>query len=183
MHMMSLYITNAPIQISGPNRPRTIERPNNNGNRSKMRKPGLINLAALSSLVIASLALSACAPRVTVRGNLPRDTELSKVEIGSHNRKQVARILGTPSTRGTFDGNVWYYISRKTEKTAFFEAEIVDQQVIAVYFNDKNVVQAIHRYNKDDKRQVEIVERTTPTAGRKYSIIDQLLGNLGRFGK
>jgi len=148
-----------------------------------MRKPGLINLAALSSLVIASLALSACAPRVTVRGNLPRDAELSKVEIGSHNRKQVARILGTPSTRGTFDGNVWYYISRKTEKTAFFEAEIVDQQVIAVYFNDKNVVQAIHRYNKDDKRQVEIVERTTPTAGRKYSIIDQLLGNLGRFGK
>jgi outer membrane protein assembly factor BamE (lipoprotein component of BamABCDE complex) len=148
-----------------------------------MRKPGLIKLSALSSLVIASLALSACAPRVAIRGNLPREEALAKVEIGSHNRKQVARILGTASTRGTFDDNVWYYISRKTEKTAFFEAEIVDQQVIAVYFNDKNVVEAIHRYNKDDKRLVELVERTTPTVGREYSIIDQLLGNLGRFGK
>lgn len=148
-----------------------------------MRKPGLIKLSALSSLVIASLALSACEPRVAIRGNLPREVKLSKVEIGSHNRKQVARILGTPSTVGTFDDNVWYYISRKTEKTAFFEAEIVDQQVIAVYFNDKNVVEAIHRYNKDDKRSVELVDRTTPTVGREYSIIDQLLGNLGRFGK
>jgi len=73
--------------------------------------------------------------------------------------------------------------AEKLKKTAFFEAEIIDQRVIAVYFTDKNVVHAIHHYNKDDKRQVEIVERTTPTAGRKYSIIDQLLGNLGRFGK
>jgi len=147
-----------------------------------MRTPGLIKITALSSLVIASLALSACAPRVDVRGNLPRKEALSKVEIGTHNRDQVARLLGTPSTIGTFDDKVWYYISRKTEKIAFFDAETVDQQVVAVYFNDKNVVEAIHRYNKDDQRQVEIVERTTPTVGKEFSIIDQLLGNLGRFG-
>ena len=148
-----------------------------------MRKHGLIKITALSSLVIASLALSACAPRVAIRGNLPREEALSKIELGTHDRNKVARILGTPSTIGTFDDNVWYYISRKTEKTAFFDAETVDQQVVAIYFNDKNVVEAIQRYNKDDQRQVGLVERTTPTVGKEFSIIDQLLGNLGRFGK
>jgi outer membrane protein assembly factor BamE (lipoprotein component of BamABCDE complex) len=138
---------------------------------------------AISGLVISTLALSACAPRVYIRGNLPREEALSQVEVGKHTRKQTAKILGTPSVTGTFDDHIWYYISRKTEKVAFFEEEVVDQQVVAVYFNEKNIVEAIHRYDKDDRRLVALQERKTPTVGKEYSIMDQLLGNIGRFGK
>ncbi|HJO97471.1 MAG TPA: outer membrane protein assembly factor BamE, partial [Rhodospirillales bacterium] len=77
---------------------------------------------------------------------------------------------------------VWYYISRKTEKFAFLDEKIVDQQVIAVYFGERDQVQAVHRYNRDDLREVGMVDRTTPTAGKDLSILDQLLGNFGRFG-
>jgi outer membrane protein assembly factor BamE (lipoprotein component of BamABCDE complex) len=129
-----------------------------------------------------ALVLGACSPRVAVRGNLPRDEQLAKITVGEQNRNEVAEILGTPSTLGTFDDKVWYYISRKTEKFAFLEETIVDQQVIAIYFDDKNVVQAIYRYDKDDLRQVGMVDRTTPTAGKELSVLEQLIGNLGRFG-
>jgi outer membrane protein assembly factor BamE (lipoprotein component of BamABCDE complex) len=129
-----------------------------------------------------TLLVSACSPRVAVRGNLPRDEQLAKITLGKHNRDEVAGFLGTPSTLGTFDDKVWYYISRKTEKFAFLDEEVVDQQVIAIYFGDSDVVQAVHRYNKDDLRQVGMVERTTPTAGKDLSVLDQLIGNLGRFG-
>jgi outer membrane protein assembly factor BamE (lipoprotein component of BamABCDE complex) len=142
-----------------------------------------IKKMAISGLVISTLALSACAPRVYIRGNLPREEALSKVEVGKHTRKQTAKILGTPSVTGTFDDKIWYYISRKTEKVAFFEEEVVDQQVVAVYFNEQNIVEAIHRYNKDDRRLIALQERKTPTVGKEYSIMDQLLGNIGRFGK
>jgi outer membrane protein assembly factor BamE (lipoprotein component of BamABCDE complex) len=129
-----------------------------------------------------ALAIGACAPRVSIRGNLPREEQLVKVVVGEQKRDEVAEILGTPSTLGTFDDKVWYYISRKTEKFAFLDEKIVDQQVVAIYFNDNDVVQAIHHYNKDDLRQVGMVDRTTPTAGKDLSILDQLIGNLGRFG-
>ncbi|NKB57867.1 MAG: outer membrane protein assembly factor BamE [Alphaproteobacteria bacterium] len=130
-----------------------------------------------------ALLVNACAPRVAIRGNLPRQEQMAKIKIGEQNRDEVAEILGTPSTLGTFDDKVWYYISRKTEKFAFLEEEIIDQQVIAVYFSDSNIVQAIHRYTKDDLRQIEMVDRTTPTAGKDLSVLDQLIGNLGRFGR
>ena len=127
--------------------------------------------------------LNACAPRVAVRGNLPRAEQLSKIKIGEQNRAEVAEILGTPSTLGTFDDKVWYYVSRKTEKFAFLREKIIDQQVIAIYFGERDTVEAIHRYNKEDLREVGMVDRTTPTAGKDLSIFDQLIGNLGRFGR
>ncbi len=139
--------------------------------------------ACLTIVLAAVLAISACAPRVAIRGNLPREEKVAKIAIGKQNRDEVAEILGTPSTVGTFDDKVWYYISRKTEKFAFLEEKIVDQQILAIYFGDKNIVQAIHRYNKDDLRQVGMIDRETPTVGKELSILDQLIGNLGRFGR
>jgi outer membrane protein assembly factor BamE (lipoprotein component of BamABCDE complex) len=132
--------------------------------------------------LVAALTIGACSPRVAVRGNLPRDEQLTKIKIGEQNRNEIAEILGTPSTLGTFDDKVWYYISRKTEKFAFFQEKIIDQQVIAVYFSERDLVQAIHKYNKDDLREISLVNRTTPTAGKDLSFVDQLIGNLGRFG-
>lgn len=133
------------------------------------------------TLAIA-LLVGACSPRVAVRGNLPREEQLTKIKIGEQNRNEVAEILGTPSTLGTFDDKVWYYISRKTEKFAFLDEKVVDQQVIAVYFSERDQVEAVYRYNKDDLREVGMVARKTPTAGKDLSFFDQLIGNLGRFG-
>lgn len=141
-----------------------------------------INSTGIAIAVAAGFFLAACSPRVAVRGNLPREEQLSKIVVGKQNRHEVADILGTPSTLGTFDDNVWYYISRKTENYAFFDEKVADQQVIAIYFDDKDIVQKIYRYDKDDRRQVGMIDRTTPTAGKELSVFEQLIGNLGRFG-
>ncbi len=137
---------------------------------------------SIASALALALLISACTPRIAVRGNLPREEQLSKIQVGEQNRNEVAEVLGTPSTLGTFDDKAWYYISRKTEKFAFLREKILDQQVIAIYFNERDIVEAVHRYNKDDLREVGMVDRTTPTAGKDLSVLEQLLGNLGRFG-
>ncbi len=137
---------------------------------------------ALAAVTIAAIALAACSPRITVRGNLLRETLLAKIEIGKQTKEDVAEILGSPSTLGTFDDRIWYYISRKTEKIAFLDEQVIDQQIVAVYFTDKDIVQAIQRYYKNDLRQIGMSERQTPTAGKELSVFEQLIGNLGRFG-
>ncbi|MEX2618115.1 MAG: outer membrane protein assembly factor BamE [Alphaproteobacteria bacterium] len=145
-----------------------------------IRKAGV---KALIALVLVATALSACAPRVAVRGNLPRAEQLEKIVVGEQTREDVLEILGSPSTLGVFDDKIWYYISRKTEKLAFFDEEVVDQQVVAIYFDDQNTVQAIQQYDRDDLREIDMVERETPTSGNELSIIEQFLGNIGRFGR
>jgi outer membrane protein assembly factor BamE (lipoprotein component of BamABCDE complex) len=142
-----------------------------------------IKQAGIAVTLATALLVTACAPRVAIRGNLPRDEQLARIQVGTQSRDEVAEILGTPSTLGTFDDKVWYYISRKTEKFAFFDEKVVDQKVIAIYFNESNTVEAIQLYDEDDLRQVEMVDRTTPTAGKDLSVFDQLIGNLGRFGR
>ena len=138
-------------------------------------------IVVLTTMLAAAVALSACAPRLTVRGNLPREAQLAKIVIGKQTREEVAAILGSPSAQGTFDDRIWYYISRKTKKIAFLDAQVVDQQIVAVYFTDKDIVQAIQRYDANDLRQIGMIERQTPTVGKELSILEQLIGNLGRF--
>jgi len=43
------------------------------------------------------------------------------------------------------------------------------------------VVDDIITYTENDKKEVELVSRVTPTAGNELSIIQQLFGNVGRF--
>ena len=77
---------------------------------------------------LAAALLAGCAPIVHQQGHI-RDAEvLAQIEPGQQTREEVARLLGTPSAVGTFDDRRWYYISRRTETTAFYEPELVNQE-------------------------------------------------------
>jgi len=105
------------------------------------------------------------------------------VQPGVQNKDQVAELLGTPSTRATFDDKIWYYVSKRTETTAFFAPNITDQQVLVIKFNDSNVVEKVQMYGMGDAYEIDPVGRTTPTYGQKLTFFQQLFGNIGRFTK
>lgn len=139
------------------------------------RKVVLLGAALLCVL------LSACEPKTAIRGNLPRDSQLAEIEVGQDNKERIVRLIGSPSTVSTFDDNVWYYMSRRTEKWAFLEPEIIEHQVLALYFDDLGVLRAIQAYNENDLREIAESERVTPTSGRTFSVLEQVFGNLNRF--
>lgn len=139
--------------------------------------------ARTAACVLASgLLLGACATTVAQRGNVPDPEKLEQIKPGD-SKDNVAQLIGSPSTIGTFSDKRWYYISRKTEKVAFFNPTTVDQQVIEVVFDDKDKVLEVKKLNLEDANDVDIVGRSTPTAGKSVTIMDQFLGNLGRFNK
>lgn len=133
------------------------------------------------ALCIAAIALAGCEPMIDTRGNLPDPETVLEVQPGVHDRNQVASILGTPSTVATFEDDTWYYVSRRTERIAFFEPEVVDQQVLVVKFDDTGLVSDMKVYGLEDGQVVEPVDRVTPTAGRELTVLQQLFGNIGRF--
>ena len=135
-------------------------------------------------LLLASVvALAACAPRIDQRGNLLDPDAVLAVKPGEQTKEQVAQLLGTPSTVATFNDKIWYYVSKRTSTTAFFEPSITDQQVVVIKVNDSNVVENVQLLGMDDAYEIEPVARTTPTYGQRLTILQQLFGNIGRFTK
>ena len=146
--------------------------------RRRGNAPAPLHLIAL----LAALALGACAPTVAQRGNVPDPEKLEQLKPGD-SKDKVVQMIGSPSTIGTFSDKRWYYISRKTEKVAFWDPKTVDQQVVEVLFDEQDKVQEVKRLNLADAYDVDPIGRTTPTAGKSITVLDQLLGNIGRFNK
>ena len=134
-------------------------------------------------MAAVALAVVACSPRIDSRGNLPDPDKLAEIKPGKHSRNDVAEILGSPSSIAVFDQETWYYISKRTEAVAFFEPDVAERQVVIVRFNKKGVVTGVETLGLEQGHAVEAVERKTPTAGAELSIMQQLLGNMGRFNK
>jgi outer membrane protein assembly factor BamE (lipoprotein component of BamABCDE complex) len=141
--------------------------------------PNALHRAA--AIALFGLGLAACAPTVDQRGNLPDDQRLAQIQPGVTTKDNVAKLLGTPSTVSTFDPNTWYYISQRTEQTAFFNPALLDQQVVIVAFDDQGVVRVVRHRGLEDGKEIEPIARATPAPGRELSFFEQLLGNLGRF--
>jgi outer membrane protein assembly factor BamE (lipoprotein component of BamABCDE complex) len=147
---------------------------------------GVLRKARLMPAITLSLAaagVAACAASVDQHGNLPPPDRLSEIHAGSTTRDQVTKILGTPSSTGVFDDKSWYYISRKTEKVAFFDPDVLDQQVYVVNFDGNGVVKSVDHKDMKDGRSIEPAPGATPAPGRELTFLEQVLGNLGRFNK
>jgi outer membrane protein assembly factor BamE (lipoprotein component of BamABCDE complex) len=100
---------------------------------------------------------------------------------GQDDKNRVEQLLGSPSTTGTFGDSTWYYISNRTTQTAFFDPDTIDQGILEISFDSQGIVEDMKIYDQSDGRLVAMVDRTTPTHGAELTILQQLLGNFGRF--
>lgn len=128
-----------------------------------------------------ALALAACSPIVQSRGNYVDDGRLQQLTPGTTTQNDVAYILGSPSTVAPFrEDEAWFYIGQVTEQRAFLNPQVVDRRVVAVSFDEAGFVTQVEELSLDDAEDVALVERETPTLGREMTVMEQLLGNLGR---
>jgi len=133
------------------------------------------------TLSVFCLALVACGSRIDTRGNLPDPERLAEVVPGEISRDEVFEILGSPTNITTFSDEVWYYISERTETIAFLAPEVVERQVVILRFDKTGILSAIDTKDAEAGREVQHVERTTPTHGNKLTVLEQIVGNFQRF--
>jgi outer membrane protein assembly factor BamE (lipoprotein component of BamABCDE complex) len=150
--------------------------------RFNIALPPRWRLALWPAAVVLALAVTGCVVSEDQRGNLPDPEKLAEIQPGSTTKEQVVRILGSPSSASTFDDDTWYYISRKIHQVAFFSPTVLDQQVYIVDFNDKGVVKDLGHKTLADGTPITPAPGATPAPGRELSFLEQLIGNIGRFG-
>ena len=133
--------------------------------------------------IAAVLILAGCSvvasPRM-LRGAQVDPDELKQLVPGTSTRKDVEALIGSPTTKGTFDDR-WIYISQTTHTRIGMLPGVDKQNVLMLAFDRNGVLQTMDRRDLKDGKPVTMVARTTPSPGSEASFMQQLLGNVGRF--
>jgi outer membrane protein assembly factor BamE (lipoprotein component of BamABCDE complex) len=122
---------------------------------------------AIGAALFAAVAASGCT-QVYHHGYMAPEGALEQLPLGS-SQEQVLIVLGTPSTVATISGEVFYYISQRTEQTSFLPAKETDRRVIAVYFDKNRKVQRLADYGLKDGKIFDYISRTTPSGGAEQN--------------
>ena len=131
-------------------------------------------------LVVMALGImpGGCFGETFQRGYVLPDGALQQIPLGA-SQEQVLIVLGTPSTVATVSGEAFYYISQRAERSfSFMPMKVVDQRVIAVYFDQNRKVKRIAEYGLKDGHVFDFVSQTTPTGGNDLSVITTIIHNL-----
>lgn len=137
--------------------------------------------AAALVLAAVGFAMAACDTPVHVRGHVTDPESIEAIKAGEYTEEDVLALLGTPSTVSTFNERKWYYIGYRSSQFAFERPEVLERNVLVVSFDDTGFVNDKEIYSLEDGREIEFVSRETPTEGRDFTVLQQLLGNLGRL--
>jgi outer membrane protein assembly factor BamE (lipoprotein component of BamABCDE complex) len=156
--------------------------------KTEMRVPGLGSkiahnrhrAARLALALACALALAGCGMTETLqRGYVLPEGALEQIPVGA-SQEQVLIVLGTPSTVATVNGEAFYYISQKTQRdAAFMPHAVVDQRVVAVYFDKERRVERLANYGLRDGKIFDSVSQTTPTGGQELSYLRNIFKNIG----
>ncbi|MBN2753063.1 MAG: outer membrane protein assembly factor BamE [Rhodospirillaceae bacterium] len=138
-------------------------------------------MLATCAILTLGLGLFGCGPHVYTTGNRPLAEDLAKIKPGEQTRSQVREILGSPSSRSLYGQEVWFYISSTQQNEAFFATEETDRSVLSITFDDEGLVKTIVNKSKEDGNTIALSEKKTPTAGHNMTIVEQMVGNIGRF--
>jgi outer membrane protein assembly factor BamE (lipoprotein component of BamABCDE complex) len=131
-----------------------------------------MRVAAAVALVCA--VLGSCTGEQFQKGYILPAGALEQIPIGA-SQDQVLIVMGTPSTVATLNGEVFYYISQRSERmVAFMNQKVVDQRVIAIYFDKNRQVQRLANYGLQDGKIFDFISRTTPTSGQELSYLTPL---------
>ena len=144
-------------------------------------------LARAACLSVACLSVTGCGlpafmsfPQQT-RGNALDPDAVKQLVPGTTGRKDAEALLGSPTTRASFDDNTWIYISEHTKPVIGGTNEVRRQDVYLLMFNDAGVLQAVDHRTDKDSQDVTVVDRVTPSPGNSAGFLSQLLGNVGKF--
>lgn len=146
--------------------------------QSMLRRPAI---AIFTAAALAGVLTVGCAPIRQTNGYQAIERKPADSKVGVDTKSTVLETLGSPSVISTFDPNVWFYMSQRTDQMSFHAVRVVRRSVIQITFDkDSEKVTDVKSFALKDGKVIAYNGRETPTRGRELSIIEQLLGNVGR---
>ena len=134
-------------------------------------------------IIFLSLIVSNCSfkPVVKHHGVPFLEKKQSSLVINKTNKNDIMKILGNPSTKSKFDNDVWIYIERKQTQSKlknFGKMKIYENNILVLDIDNYGVLKKKEFYNKDDMKNITVVEATTDAGFKRNSFIYDFMSSM-----
>ena len=135
------------------------------------------------SLIIVFVFISSCTLNKVVKKHGVRnlDKKQQKLTVYQNNKNDIQNLLGPPSTKSTFDNDVYIYIERKTSSsklTKLGKKKLLRNNVLVLEIDNKGILVSKKFYNKEDMQKIEFDESSTEINQSSKSFIYNFLYSL-----
>ena len=104
---------------------------------------------------------------------------MKKIQVNTTNRNDLIKIFGEPSTKSTFDNDVWIYIERKITNTHLFgKRELIVNNVLVLEIDQRGLLAKIDFYDIDDMNKINFDKDKTAISYRKRSFVYDFLASM-----
>tara|TARA_B100001540_G_C15591917_1_gene544465 strand:+ start:165 stop:626 length:462 start_codon:yes stop_codon:yes gene_type:complete len=114
-------------------------------------------------------------------GVLSLEKKINKIEINKSNTNDIINIFGPPSTKSTFDNNIWIYIERKKVNRSIFalgNKKTIKNNVAILEINSKGILEKKEIIDLDKMKNYKFSKKTTENVYDKDSYIYGVLTSL-----
>ena len=104
-----------------------------------------------------------------------------KLRVNNSNKNDIIKIIGPPSTKSSFENDVFIYIERKTSSSKLSKLGkkiLLVNNVLVLEINNKLILIDKKFYDKNSMQQIDFAENTTNTDYTKRSFIYNFLSSL-----
>ena len=114
-------------------------------------------------------------------GVLSLNNKFNKIVVEKSNSNDILNLLGPPSTKSSFDTNIWIYIERKKTNQSIFKLgkqKIEKNNVLVLELDNKGILAKKKLYNLDDMNDYKFVEKATQKDFSQNSFVYGVLSSL-----
>jgi outer membrane protein assembly factor BamE (lipoprotein component of BamABCDE complex) len=127
-------------------------------------------------LLLSLILLASCTLNKVVKHHGVHNLEQkqTKLKINQTNKNEIIRLIGPPSTKSTFDNDVYIYIERKTSGSKLAKLgkkKLIKNDVLVLEIDNKGILLTKKFYNKDEMNIIEFDDGITSINYSKKSFI------------
>ena len=101
-----------------------------------------------------------------------------KIKVNESNTNDILSVFGEPSTKSTFDNDIWIYIERKITNTHFFgRRKLVVNNVMVLEIDNRGILAKKDFYNVNDMKALKFDTQRSETL-KKRNFIYNFLSSL-----
>ena len=131
-------------------------------------------------LIIIFLFISNCSFNKAIKhhGVNLLEKKQEKLFLKRSNKNDIIKLLGPPSTKSTFDNDVWIYIERKTTTKKLFKLakkKILVNNVLVLEIDNYGLLVKKEFYNLEDMNDLDFSKRETEIPYSKRSFVYDFL--------
>ena len=104
-----------------------------------------------------------------------------KLIINKTNRNDIISILGAPSTKGTFDNDLWIYIERKQSGTKIYnlgKKKLETNNVLILEINEMGLLAKKDFLDINKMNEIDFSDKTTSDIYSKNSFVYSFLSSM-----